>query len=56
MDFKPSSSRHGEEMKNEKVKAMIRTMADWFMDIEKGMDNHWQIEIKYNLNSLFIIN
>ena len=38
MDFKPSFSRHGEEVKFEKGEARMRMMADRFMDIEKGME------------------
>ena len=45
MDFKPSSSRHGEESKHDKVESKMRTMADWFMDIEIGMEALWQLEI-----------
>jgi hypothetical protein len=56
MNFKPSSSRHGKEVKHDKVKTRMRTMADWFMDIEIGMEVLWQIEISINLISLFIIN
>ena len=33
MDFKPSSSRHKEEVNHDKVEAKMRTVADWFMDI-----------------------
>ena len=38
MDFKPSSSRHGEKMMHEEGEARMRTMADRSMDIEKEME------------------
>jgi hypothetical protein len=56
MDFKPFSCRHGEKMKHEEAEARMRLMADWFMDIEKGKEVLWQIEIYINLKWLFIIN
>ena len=55
MDFKPSSSRHGEEVKHDKVEARMRTMTDWYMDIKIGTEDLWKIEIRINLISLFII-
>lgn len=48
MDYKPSSTRHGEEVKHEEREARMRTMADWFVDIEKGMEVLWHIEINNN--------
>ena len=56
MEFKPSSSRHGEEVKHEEVEARMRTMAVRSMDITKEMEVLWKIEININLKWIFIIN